>query len=138
MLSAPRDIQILLPVWGERYTQDFLELSLPSLLAQGNVPSLGKLGRCTFVLMAPESDAATIERHYLWKLLRQHCHVSVVAIDDLVSQSSSTVLTLAYGLAIRSSGARALDTCFVPLVADYVFSDGALLAAVERVFDRPD
>src|SRR4051812_20070888 len=130
----PQNIQILLPVWGERYTRDFLDLCLPSLMAPGNIPALSRIGRCTFVLLAPARDVATVERHALWALLRQHCSVSVMPIDDLVSQSGSTVLTLAYALAIRTSGILALDTCFVPLVADYVVSDGSLLAVVSRVF----
>jgi hypothetical protein len=135
MRPPPHDIQILLPVWGERYTRYFLELCLPSLMASGNIPAVAQLRRCTFVLLAPAQEAASIEKHALWAQLQHHCAVSVTHIDDLVSQSSSTVLTLAYTLAIRASGSRALDTCFVPIVADYVFSDGSLRAAVTRILE---
>ena len=134
MRPPPGDIQILLPVWGERYTRDFLELSLPSLMAPGNLPALSKLGRCTFVLLAPVGDADVIGKSPLWALLRACCAVRVQYIDNLISQSSSTVLTLAYAWAIREVGRQALDTCFVLLVADYVVSDGSLLAVVERIF----
>ena len=134
MRLPPKDIQILLPVWGQRYTRDFLELCLPSLLAPGNVPGLSKLGPCTFVLLASAGDAEVIKRSPLWKRLLGCCSVRVRYIDDLISQSSSTVLTLAYALAIRETGEQARDTCFVPLVADYILSDGSLLAVVERVF----
>jgi hypothetical protein len=133
MRQPPGFIEILLPVWGERYTRDFLDLSLPSLLAPGNLPALAGLGRCTFVLLAPERDADIIQTSSLWPLLLDSCAVRVMHIDDLVSSSSSTVLTLAYVLAIRTAGERALDTCFVPLVADYVMADGSLLAAVMRI-----
>src|SRR5882757_2267479 len=126
MRLPPQNIEILLPVWGERYTRDFLELCLPSLMAPGNLPALSKLGRCTFVLLAPARDAEVIERNSLWNALSDGCSVRIERIDDLISQSSSTVLTLAYALAIRQTGERALDTCFVLLVADYVFSDGSL------------
>jgi hypothetical protein len=135
MRPPPHDIQILLPVWGQRYTRYFLELCLPSLMASGNIPALAQLCRCSFVLLAPAQDAGSIEIHRLWARLQQHCAVSVTHIDDLVSQSSSTVLTLAYTLAIRASGSRALDTCFVPIVADYVFSDGSLRAAVTHILE---
>ena len=134
MRLPPSDIQILLPVWGERYTRDFLDFSLPSLMAPGNLPGISRLGRCTFVLLAPVKDVETIVRSSLWALLLDCCSVRVKYIDDLISQSSSTVLTLAYTLAIREAGERALDTCFIPLVADYILSDGSLLAVVERVF----
>ncbi len=134
MRLPPSYIEVLLPVWGEQYTRDFLDYSLPSLLAPGNLPGLSKLGRCTFVLLAPTRDAAVIKDSALWALLVNYCSVRVIYIDDLISQSISTVLTLAYILAIRGSGERALDTCFVPLVADYVISDGSLLGAVEHIF----
>ena len=104
MRPPPGDIEILLPVWGERYTHDFLELSLPSLMAPGNLPGLSRLGRCTFVLLAPAKDAEVIEQSSLWALLRACCAVRVRYVDDLISLSSSTVLTLAYALAIREAG----------------------------------
>src|SRR5882757_9353376 len=133
MRLPPQNIEILLPVWGERYTRDFLELCLPSLMAPGNLPALSKLGRCTFVLLAPARDAGMIERNPLWALLQACCAVRVQHIDDLISRSSSTVLTLAYASAIRGAGQRALDTCFILLVADYVMADGSLGAVVARI-----
>jgi hypothetical protein len=135
MRSPPKQIQLLLPVWGDLHTRIFLELGLPSFLAPRNIPALGQLCGCTFVLLAPREDAEKVQQHPLWVQLQRHCAVSVTHIDDLISQSSSTVLTLAYALAIRASGPLAPDTCFVPLVADYVMSDGSLSSAVKRVFD---
>src|SRR5690606_12295851 len=63
------------------------------------------------------------------------CRTRIEPIDGLVSKSSATVLTLAYAMAIRRAGTRALDTCFVPLVADYVLSDGSLRNVVRHIFD---
>jgi hypothetical protein len=134
MRRPPEFIEVLLPVWGERYTRDFADVCLPSLLAPGNLPGLSMLGCCTFVLLAPARDADVIEKSSLWPLMRACCSVRVTPIDDLVSSASSTVLTLAYALAIRMAGERALDTCFVPLVADYVVADGSLRSVVERIF----
>jgi len=134
MRLPPSNIQLLLPVWGTRYTRDFLDLCLPSLLAPGNIPALSKLARCTLVLLAPVRDAMVMKQCPLWDLLSRYCEVRVEPIDSLVSDSSSTVLTLAYALAIRAAGQHALDICFVPLVADYVLSDGSLLKVVERIF----
>lgn len=134
MRLPPNNIQILLPVWGARYTRDFLELCLPSLLAPGNIPALSELARCSLVLLAPAGDAAVISQTPLWGLLQRCCETRIEPIDALVSESSSTVLTLAYALAIRVTGPQAPDTCFVPLVADYVVADGSLLRVVERVF----
>jgi len=133
MAPAFNEIQILLPVWGAQYTKAFLDFCLPSLLAPRNIPALATLRPCTFVVLAPERDAEIIQKSPLWSLLQHYSSVSIVAIDDLISRSSSTVLTLAYALAIRRAGARVLETCFIPIVADYIFAEGALLAAAERI-----
>jgi hypothetical protein len=133
MHSPPQHIEILLPVWGERYVRDFLELSLPSLLAPGNLPALSELGQCTFVLLAPVRDAGIIARSALWERLGACCAIRIHYIDDLISRSGSTVLTLAYARAIRNTRERALDTCFLLLVADYVVADGSLRAVVAQI-----
>jgi hypothetical protein len=134
MRAPPNNIQMLLPVWGERYTRDLLDFCLPSLLAPGNIPALSRLAPCTLVLLTPARNALIVKQSPLWGLLLRYCEVRIEPIDDLVSESSSTVLTLAYAAAIRQSGEQALDTCFVPLVADYVLSDGSLLKVVEHIF----
>jgi hypothetical protein len=134
MRLPPSNIQILLPVWGEQYTRGFLDFCLPSLLAPGNIPALSRLAASSLVLLTPARDAVVIKQSPLWTLLRHYCEVRIEPIDDLVSESSSTVLTLAYVFAIRRTGQQALDTCFVPLVADYVLSDGSLVKVVERIF----
>lgn len=135
MRPPPRQIQILLPVWGGRHVEDFLAFCLPSLLSPGNIPALARLAPCTFVLMAPRDDADAIALHPLWQKLAQICTVETMAIDDLVSQSSSTVLTLAYASAIRAAGPAMLDTCFMPLVSDYVLADGSLATVARAIFD---
>ena len=134
MRLPPSNIQMLLPVWGEQYARGFLDFCLPSLLAPGNIPALSKLAPSTLVLLTPARNAAVIKQSPLWSLLLRYCEVRIEPIDDLVSGSSSTVLTLAYAFAIRQTGQQALDTCFVPLVADYVLSDGSLVKVVEHIF----
>ena len=131
---ASRTIQILLPVWGAA-----LHARLPGALPAVPVGARERAGTVEawalhIRIVGAAGDAEVIERSPLWKLLLGCCSVRVRYIDDLISQSSSTVLTLAYALAIREAGEQALDTCFVPLVADYVLSDGSLLAVVKRIF----
>jgi hypothetical protein len=56
----------------------------------------------------------------------------VIAIDDLISASTSTVLTLAYARALRSAKTLT-DTAFIFLVSDYVLADGALGNLLARI-----
>jgi hypothetical protein len=136
--SPPRGglaaVEVLLPVWGPRHIEQFLETSLPTLLAPGNVPALADKLPCGFVLMTRSSDAERIRRHPLWQRLGEVCEAQVRAIDDLISEGNHAVtLTLAYERAIRAAGAAMRDTCFILLVADYLLSDGSLAAVLARV-----
>ena len=55
--SPPRAVRLLLPVWGYRYVKQFLDCSLPTMLAPGNVPALAGMLPCTFVLLTSTDDA---------------------------------------------------------------------------------
>ena len=55
--TPPKAINVLLPVWGYPFVRQFLEVSLPTLLAPGNLPALAKALPCTFILMTSEEDA---------------------------------------------------------------------------------
>jgi hypothetical protein len=125
---------VLLPVWGPHHVTQFLEASLPTLLAPGNVPALADKLPCRFILMTRGSDADAIQRHPLWQRLGSVCEAQVRLIDDLVSEGNHAVtLTLAYERAIRGAGAGMRDTCFILLVADYLLSDGSLAAVLAKI-----
>jgi hypothetical protein len=126
-------VRILLPVWGKEYVEQFLDFCLPTLLADGNLPSLCRRAACTFVLFARTDDVEAIRGNPSWRALEGICAVEIAAIDYLVSASHSTTITLAYVSGIRSCKSELLDTCFIFLVSDYVLADGALSNVLERI-----
>ena len=129
----PRQVALLLPVWGSRHVAQFLDCSLPTLLWPGNLPALTAALPCDFTVLTCSADAARFADHPNWQLLGLLCPVRIVAIDDLVSEASYAVtLTLAYARAVRAAGPAALDTGFLFLVSDFLFADGALAAVLER------
>ena len=127
------EIRILLPAWGKRYIEQFLDFCLPTLLADGNLPALRRRSACTFVLLARAEEIETLESNPFWQALQRLCAVETIDIDDLISASHSTTLTLAYARGIRSCKSPLPEACFVFLVADYVFADGALDNALARI-----
>jgi hypothetical protein len=133
MREPVNEIRILLPVWGERYVEQFLSIGLPSLLADGNLPALRLRAPCTFAFFTRSLDAEAIRRNPLFQTLESLCSVEIELIDDLISASPSTIITIAYASGIRSAE-NALQTCFIFLVADYVFADGALDNVAARIF----
>ena len=58
-----RAVRLLLPVWGFRYVKQFLEFSLPTMLAPGNIPALAGTVPCTFVVLTSAADAKLITDH---------------------------------------------------------------------------
>lgn len=131
---APAAAQVLLPVWGYEFTRQFLDRSLPTLLAPGNLPAVARALPTEFVFLTLKKDEAMIREHPGYRRLAAVCAVRFLAIDDLVMDGNhSTTVTLAYARAVRRTGAKMVDTCFFFLVSDYVIADGSLAAVVARM-----
>jgi hypothetical protein len=127
--KVPRKAKFLTAVWGEDYITRFASLSLPSFLAEGNLPALAAMTDLEVVIMTRSTDVAYFDQHPSFKLLRRVCPVRFVEIDDLVTSSVYGVtLTLAYARAVIACGREMLDTHFVFMNADFVLSDGSLRA----------
>jgi hypothetical protein len=130
----PEAIQILLPVWGHRFVIQFLELSMPTLMAPGNIPALAKELPCKFVFMTTEDDAELIQGHPTYRRLSEICTVELQFLDDLVVDGNhSATITLAFARAMRAAGPAMLKTCFFFPVSDYVVADGSLKNVLERI-----
>src|SRR5689334_17223430 len=126
--QPPKAVKLLLPVWGYSHVHQWLDFSLPTLLASGNVPALISALPCEFVLMTREEDLHLIEQHPRWKRLTEICPVDVRLIDNLIVERNHHVtITRAYAEAVRSSGRAMRDTCFFFLVADCLFANGSLM-----------
>jgi hypothetical protein len=126
-LSPPKAIKFLLPVWGQRYIARFLDISLPTLLAPGNLPALAKTLHCEFVFLTSREDAEVLRAHPGCHCLKSVCDVDYQLIDDLITGDNySTTITLAYERAVRATGAEMLDTCFFFLISDYIMANGSL------------
>jgi hypothetical protein len=130
----PRAIRLLLPVWGYRYVRQFLEFSLPTMLAAGNLPALAQALPCTFVLLTSRDDAEFIADHPGYRLLSSICRTAIEPIDDLITGDNySTTITLAYERAVRATGPDVIDTCFFFLISDYLVADGSFRNVLARV-----
>jgi hypothetical protein len=132
--QSPSAIKIIMPVWGVRFISQFLEFTLPSLLAPGNVPTLAKALPCQFTVLTSGKNIHLFREHHAWRRLEQICSAEIEIIDDLITdRNHSTTLTLSYVRAIRQSGAQTLDTCFILLVSDYIMADGSLGHVLARM-----
>jgi len=129
-----RPLQVLLPVWGDRHVRQFLELSLPTWLAVGNLPAVAAHTAAELVIMTGAADWRVIERHPGLARVRTVLPVRVMLIDDLiVPRNHSTVLTLAWERAIRAAGDDLTETCFIMLVSDVLLPESTLGSVVDRL-----
>jgi hypothetical protein len=131
--SPPKAFCVLLPVWGEAFIANFLRESLPTLLAEGNLPALSKTLPTRFVFLTRKRNEETIRAHPAYLHLQAVCEVEFLPIDDLImSGNHTTTITLAWERAVRREGQAMLDICFVFLVSDYVMANGSL-ATIARL-----
>jgi hypothetical protein len=132
--GAPTAARVLIPVWGYEFVRRFLDRSLPTLLAPGNLPAIAAVLPTEFIFLTSEHDKTHIREHPAYGGLATVCTVRFHEIDDLVMRGNhSTTLTLAYAREIKRSGPSALDTCFFFLVSDYLMADGSLAAVLARM-----
>lgn len=118
---------ILLGIWGENYINHFLQFSLLSLLAPGNLPAFAKSYPTRFVFLTRSYDVTIFENHPAFLKLQTWCDVQFISINDLLGiDNYSTILTLAYDRAIRQTGKDMLNTYFLFLTSDYMMADGSL------------
>lgn len=134
--SSLKAIKLLLPVWGGAYVRQFLELSLPTILAPGNLPALAAEYPCQFQILTSIEDESLIRQHPNFAKLEAVCSASIRAIDHLITaRNYSTTITLAYAEAIRATGSQMLETCFFFLVSDYIVADGSLRNVLAKVVE---
>src|SRR5262249_57220038 len=62
-VPPPVAVKLMVPVWGYQHVRQFLETSLPTLLAPGNVPALAAALDCEFIILTSEEDRDYIREH---------------------------------------------------------------------------
>jgi len=134
--TPPKQVKLILPVWGYKFVRGFLEEGLPTLLAPGNVPALAAALPCQFVIMTSYEDAPYLQVHPAFRRLCQVCRTEIRYIDHLITGTNySTTITLAYTEEVRATGEALTDTAFFFLVSDYIRADGSLANILKRVMN---
>ena len=126
-------LHIIVPVWGREYTQIFIDLLLPTLLAPGNIPALPHPERHVFQIYTTLEDRAMIEASPAYQRLIRHIRVAFHRVrvrDPFTAVNRFSVQSDCYRRAIRE--ADAADQAMVFLTPDSVMADGSLrnLAAI--------
>jgi hypothetical protein len=111
-------------VWGDRYTESFLDVILPSQLSSGNLPAFRKDGvRATYKVFTTTRDAERIRRAPVYDRLSGVLPVEFTLIDDVLVNQKHEAMTECHRRAIRA--AKGEGAILIFLAPDLIFSDGS-------------
>lgn len=128
-------VRIITMVWGENYLADFLGLSLPSLLAPGNLPALARDFDCEVVIVTEKSLFPVIEAHLTYRKIFAFCPARLVMCDDLVVSRKMYGHSLTHALhrGFEDLGTRMTDYYLAFFNADFILADGCYRTLAKRI-----
>jgi hypothetical protein len=127
MLKAPA--RLIIPVWGEVYAGKVTSITLPALLAPGNLPALSEAFAVELVIVTEARLFESIRGSQSFQVAAKICATRLVALDDLLTDSPGDygmVLTYALFRGFADLGAQVTETYLLFLNADFIISDGSL------------
>ena len=128
--------RIITCAWGEKYVGELLSMTVPALLAPGNLPYVASVVPCELVVVTQEACFNKVLADPAIRRIRELCDVRLIGMDDLIPPSRDH-----YGMAITYTlhrgfsdlGPSATDTWLLFLNADFVLADGSLRNVVRHL-----
>ncbi len=130
-MAANQSFHLVTAVWGSEYTDTYLNISLPSLLAPGNIPSL-PAAHCTYKIFSPEADAERIRQSEAFKALAALVTVEFRPLNRIQENPYITSSNCYRTATIEAGQSRATILYLIP---DMILADGSL-RAVKRFLDE--
>ncbi len=138
--------RLIIPSWGESYARKLTSITLPAILAPGNLPALAQLFEVDLMLVTERRLFDLIRESRAFEEISKICCTQLVPIDDLMTDvpgDYGVVLTHALFRGFADLGPKMTDTYLLFLNADFVIADGSLrhlgnlLQRGERVVHAP-
>lgn len=142
---AAGPIRIVSYAWGEKYIDEFLSVTLPALMAPGNLPWVAAEYPCELVLLTEERFFERVLEKRAIRELREICGLRLMGLDDLLVSRDRYGVAVTYSLhrSFADLGSAMTNAWLVFLNADFVLADGSLktllrhLAAGARIVASP-
>lgn len=113
-------LHIINVIWGSSYIKTYLEFSLPSQLAEGNLPGFAKIIPAIYIFYTTEKDKEKLEKSPLLKKLRTHIPVEFRILDSLKTLTDYERMSLCHKKAIKEANYE--DAALIFLSPDAIFS----------------
>ncbi|HEY7298441.1 MAG TPA: hypothetical protein VH684_10935 [Xanthobacteraceae bacterium] len=121
--------RLIIPVWGERYVDKVLSITLPAVLAPGNMPALCRNFDVELVIVTESRLFDLIRRAPAFQAAARVCATKLAALDDVLTDFATDYgITLTHALfrGFSDLGPRMTETYLLFLNADFIVCDGAL------------
>jgi hypothetical protein len=114
--------------WGHSYIEDLLSLTIPALLAPGNLPYLASRLSCEVVLLTEERLFPRVINHPAIERLRTICPFKLIGLDDLIPTPARYGMSLTFALhrGFADLGPAMTDHWLIFLNADFILAEGSL------------
>src|SRR5262249_10118003 len=137
--------RIITYAWGAKYVDTLLSLTLPALLAPGNLPYVASEAPCELIILTQWRFFFKINRHPAVVRIRKLCPVRLIRLDDLIVSKDKYGMTLTYALhrGFSDLGPTMTGHWQIFLNADFILADGRLrpfsgpLSGAERLVASP-
>ena len=134
-LLTKRPTRIITYAWGEKYLHELLTLTLPALLAPGNLPSVAASVPCELVILTEERFFATVNSHASILRAKEFCPLQLIGLDDLITVKDKYGMALTHALhrGFSDLGPAMTDNWQIFLNADFILADGCLRNLLHRL-----
>ena len=137
--------RIITCAWGEKYVGELLSITLPALLAPGNLPYVASVAPCELVILTEEASFFKVLLNPTVRKIQELCGVRLIGMDDLIPSRDQYGMAITYALhrGFSDLGASAADTWLLFLNSDFILADGSMrnvvrhLARGERLVAAP-
>jgi len=121
--------RVITYAWGDSYIEDLLSVTIPALLAPGNLPYLASQLFCEVVILTEERLFDRVTRNPAIQRLRTICPFKLIGLDDLITapdKKYGMALTYALHRGFADLGPAMTDHWLIFLNADFVLAEGSL------------
>jgi hypothetical protein len=121
--------RLIIPVWGEAYVDKVLSITLPAMLAPGNLPALCRMFEVELGIITESRLFEMFRSSRCFRAAERVCKTRLTPLDDLLTSvftDYGMVLTYALFRGFADLGPRMTETYLLPFIADFVIADGSL------------
>lgn len=134
-------ITVGIPVWGEVYSRNFLNYTLPSILAPNNLPALAEMFDVEVVLFTTVDSAPRLLTHPAYARLQQICRATIRTADvteAMIAEIGKVYTTFHHRVMNMFHGVLygeypLQNRGIISLCSDVILSDGSLGVLGEKV-----